>query len=518
MGRFITAWLCLSLFCAHAAAQEEVDPEAVSDASPRATLQRFFEQTRLGHYDEAAKSLDVPAGRSEEAGDLAKRLKAVLDRRLWIELESVSGQTTGDADDKLPPRIEELGRIPGPGGASEPVRLVRTGDGERAVWRFSRATVGRIDDWYFALPDRWFMEKLPPSLLAIGPLDLMWWQWLALPLLAAFSAVIGRVLGWGSRKILLRIADHTSVQWDNALVSRARGPLTLLWAIATAYVLLPRLALLPPAQEIAHAGLKSGVIIAMFWTVLRSIDLAADLITTSESVQSPTARSVLPIAARFAKVGVITMLVIAVLSNFGLPVASLLAGLGVGGVALALAAQKTVENLFGALSIGVDRPFRIGDFIKVGDVQGHVESIGLRSTRIRTPDRTLVTLPNGGLADSRVESIAERDRIRLFSVLALEYSTKEAALRQVLNAIEALLRADVRVFPDSITVRLRALATSALEVEVTACLMTQDYTVFQEWRQETLLTFMGIVERAGASFAYPTQTIHVRGFESARTP
>jgi len=318
--------------------------------------------------------------------------------------------------------------------------------------------------------------------------------------------------------VLLRLADHTSVQWDNALIMRARGPLTLLWGIAIAYFALPRLGLLPPAEALAHSVLKSGVIVALFWAVLRSIDLASDMLSTSEAVQSPTARSVLPIAARLAKVAVFTMLVIAVLSNFGLPVASLLAGLGVGGIALALAAQKTVENLFGAVSIGVDRPFRIGDFVKVGDMLGHVESIGLRSTRIRTLDRTVITLPNGGLADSRVESFAERDRIRLFTVIGLEYGTREATMRTVLTDIETLLRTDVRVFPDSIRVRFIALGASSLDIEVIACMMTSDFNVFQEWRQETLLAIMGIVERAGASFAFPTQTLHIRQPTQARMP
>jgi len=513
MRRLLVTVLC-TFWISHgmpsrALGADDPDAEEVSGDSPRAALQRFFEQTNKGKYGDASVFLDVPPGRIDEAADLTRRLKAVLDRRLWIDPDSVSAQAEGDLEDRLTPRVEELGRIASPNGISEPVRLVRSDVDGRVQWRFSRSTVSRIDGWYQALPDRWFMERLPQRLLQVGPLDLMWWQWLALPVLAVFAGAFGRLFGWLSRKLLLRLADHTSVQWDNALVSRARGPLSLLWAIAVAYFTLPRLALLPPAEALAHAVLKSGVIIAMFWTVLRSIDLASDMLSASEAVQSPTARSVLPIAGRLAKVAVIAMLVIAVLSNFGLPVASLLAGLGVGGIALALAAQKTVENLFGAISIGMDRPFRIGDFVKVGDLQGHVESIGLRSTRIRTLDRTVVTLPNGGLADSRVESLAERDRIRLRTNIGLEYGTKEATMRTVLAEIEDLLRKDVRVFPESITVRFKGLGASSLDIEVSACMMTADNDVFMDWRQETLLTIMGIVERAGASFAFPTQTVHL---------
>ncbi len=509
--------LILHVFCAlwlgsGALAQSErdpdADPDAVSYESPRAALQRFYEHARRGEYQEAATLLDLPQDRTPHAATLARRLQAVLDRKLWIELDSLSGKAEGDINDRLPPRVEELGRIADPKGVAEPVRLVRTNDAQgQARWRFSRATVSRIDGWYLALPDRWFMERLPPVLLGVGPFGLMWWQWLALPVFALLSALAGRVLGWLSRKVLMRIATHTTAEWDNALVLRSRGPLALMWTIAVAYVALPRLALLPPAQELAHALLKSGVVVALFWSVLRSIDLASDIISTNAAVQSPTARSVLPVAARFAKVAVIAMLVIAVLSNFGLPVASLLAGLGVGGIALALAAQKTVENLFGAVSLGVDRVFRIGDFVKVGDILGNVESIGLRSTRIRTLDRTLITLPNGGLADSKVESMAARDRIRLYAVLSFEYGTTEASMRQVLSEIADHLHKDVRVFPDSVLVKLKELAAYSLNVEVAAALMTQDFAVFQAWRQETLLTIMGIVERAGVRFAFPTQTL-----------
>ncbi len=513
MSRLRLGFLCM-LWLDHGAptrafANEDPDAEEVSEESPRAALQRFFDQTNKGRYADASSLLDVPPGQVDEAPDLAQRLKAVLDRRLWLDPDSVSANPEGDLEDRLTSRVEELGRIASPSGVSEPVRLVREDVNGRLQWRFSRSTVSRIDGWYGALPDRWFVERLPPRLLQLGPLDLMWWQWLALPVLALFSAGIGGVFGWLSRKLLLRLAHHTTAQWDNALVSRGQGPLSMLWALAVAYFTLPRLGLLPPAQALAHVALKSGVIVVLFWAVLRSIDLASDMLSTSDAVQSPTARSILPIAARLAKIAVVAMLVIAVLSNFGLPVASLLAGLGVGGVALALAAQKTVENLFGAVSIGVDRPFRIGDLVKVGDLQGHVESIGLRSTRIRTLDRTVVTLPNGGLADSRVESLAERDRICLRTVVGLEYGTKETTIRTVIAEIDDLLRKDVRVFPDSIAVRFKALAAHSLDIEVSACMMTADFDVFQDWRQEILLAIMGIIERVGARFAFPTQTVHL---------
>jgi len=204
---------------------------------------------------------------------------------------------------------------------------------------------------------------------------------------------------------------------------------------------------------------------------------------------------------------------IVILSEFGYPAASLITGLGVGGVALALAAQKTVENLFGSVSIGVDKPFRVGDFVKVEDVAGTVELIGLRSTRIRTLDRTVITIPNGRLADMRIESFAPRDRIRLSFKLGLIYETTAAQMREVLEGIERSLRDHPKIWSDSLVVRFESFGDSSLNIQVMAWFTTSDFNEFQLIRQEVLLQFMDVVEKAGTSFAFPTQTVHLAGDE-----
>jgi len=201
--------------------------------------------------------------------------------------------------------------------------------------------------------------------------------------------------------------------------------------------------------------------------------------------------------------------VTAILSDFGYPVASLVAGLGLGGLALALAAQKTVENLFGAFSIGVDQPFRQGDTIKVDGVLGSVELIGLRSTRIRTLDRTVVTIPNGKLADARVECFAARDRIRMLCTLGLTYSTTAAQMREILAGCEKHLRDHPRVWQDELHVRFVAFADSSLNVEVQAWFDTKDWYEYLRLREDAMLAFVEIVERAGSSFAFPTRTLHL---------
>ncbi len=189
--------------------------------------------------------------------------------------------------------------------------------------------------------------------------------------------------------------------------------------------------------------------------------------------------------------------------------ASLLAGLGIGGIALALAAQKTVENLFGSIAIGVDQPFRVGDFVKVEDVLGTVEAIGMRSTRIRTLDRTVVTIPNGKLSDSKAETFAARDRLRLLVNLGLSYATTEAQLRRVLDEVEAALRARPRIWPDGVSVRFTEFKESSLNVEVMAWFQYTDWGDFTRERQELFLRFMRIVEEAGTSLAFPTRSVQL---------
>jgi MscS family membrane protein len=196
----------------------------------------------------------------------------------------------------------------------------------------------------------------------------------------------------------------------------------------------------------------------------------------------------------------------------------LLAGLGIGGLAVALAAQKTVENLFGAISIGVDQPFREGDFVKIEDFVGTVEAIGLRSTRIRTLDRTLITLPNSKLAEMRLESFAVRDRIRLVCQLGLVYETRAPQLRQIVTDIERCLRTHPKIWPEAVVVRFVGFGASSLNIDVMAWFLTTDWNEFQTIRQNLFLEFMAIVENAGSAFAFPTQTVHVANLADEHPP
>ncbi len=353
-------------------------------------------------------------------------------------------------------------------------------------------------------------DHLPPGLLRLGPLGLHWWQWVALPLAALLAASLGWVAGWLTRRGLGHVAARTEAAWDDLLLERLGPPITLLWALVVASALRPMLALTGGFDDALGRGLKAGFFLAIFWGAFRAIDVAFGVLA-----QAPAARAsaglvgLVPLLRKVAKVSALALGLVAVLTELGFQVTSLLAGLGIGGLALALAAQKTVENLIGSLAIGVDQPFRVGDFIAVDGVLGSVESVGMRSTRIRTLDRTLVTLPNGKLADMRVESFTARDRFRLFVTLGLVQATTSAQMRQVVAGIREVLQAHPTLGPEGPVVRFSNLAASSLEVEVMAWLQARDFDDFCDQRGELYLRFMEVVEAAGSSFAFPTQTVHV---------
>ena len=356
----------------------------------------------------------------------------------------------------------------------------------------------------------WIERHMPAPLLGEGPQGLQWWQWLAIPLFAAVSLGLGAALALLTRRILLQLAARARVAWAGAMVARTSRPLVLLWSIAVFYALRPSLHLGAEASGQIGNLLHAGVYLAVFWAGFRAIDVAFEAAARAPwTAGDASLVGLLPLMRRIAKLVLLAIGLVAVLNELGFQVASLIAGLGIGGIAVALAAQKTVENLFGSIAIGVDQPFRVGDFVRVEDVVGTVEAIGMRSTRIRTLDRTLVTIPNGKLADLKAESFAARDRFRLLANLGLAYTTTAAQVRAVLAGIEGALKSHPRVGSETISVRFTELREYALNVEVMAWLQEADWNSFTADRQELLLRFMAVVEEAGASFAFPTRTVHL---------
>jgi MscS family membrane protein len=488
-------------------------PEVEAPDSPRAAARSFLElTTKKGDYAAAARYLVLPAGEEARGPELARRLRAVLERHLDIHLDALSPASQGSAEDDLPAGVDSVGRVPDGEGGQQPVFMVRTRDAAGPFWAFSRQTVSRVDGWYDALPDRWIRDWLPQPLQRYGPARVMWWQWLALPALAALALAAGRVFGAFSRRLLQRLFRRTPTEWDERLLARTSPALTLLWTVAAAALLLPWLGLRPGADGFVRSLLGAVASIGAFWVLWRAVDVWDQFLHERPWARdNPQARSLLSVTRNLARVFVAVTGLVTTLAAFGYPVATVLAGLGIGGIAVAFGAQKTIENLFGSISLAADQPFRVGDFVRIEDFSGNVERIGMRSTQVRTLDRTLVSIPNGKLAEMRIEDFAARDRIRLSCTVGLVYQTTRPQLERIIAGMEQVLRDHPLIWPDSVVVRFVRFGVSALEIEVMAWFQTSDYNVFRDCQQEVLLGFMRVVEQAGTSFAYPTQTVHVVG-------
>ena len=357
----------------------------------------------------------------------------------------------------------------------------------------------------------WFRAHLPDWLLGKGPWQMEHWQWLGLVVGLVLAWIVGRLAGRLTSWVLRRLVSRTDVTWDDEIVRRLHAPLTFGWTIGIVWTTRSGLDLPEKIHALMGRGLRAAMVLGIFWGLLRAVDVVAAALGHSEwSKSNPSSRSLVHLGGRVAKTLIAAMGVITVVADLGYPVASLIAGLGVGGVALALASQKTVENLFGAFSIGFDQPFRIGDFVRLENMVGTIETLGLRSTRIRTLDRTLVTIPNSALSEMKTESFTARDRIRLACTIGVEYGTTAAQMRQVLEGLGGVLKEHPKFWTEGYMVRFKEFGASSLDIEVMAWFTTADWNEFVAIREEILLSFMEVVEKAGASFAFPSQTVYVR--------
>jgi MscS family membrane protein len=215
--------------------------------------------------------------------------------------------------------------------------------------------------------------------------------------------------------------------------------------------------------------------------------------------------SVLPLVNKVIKIVIFVLMLTTILSNWGYNTTTVLAGVGVGGLAVALAAQKTIENLFGGVAVISDRPVLVGDTCRFGDRTGTVEEIGLRSTRVRTPDRTLVTVPNAQFSSMTLENLSRRDKTWFHPRLSLTRETSPAQIRYLLESISGLLASNSKVDSASPSVRFAAVGAYSLDLDVSAYILTSDDDEFSRVQQELLLRILDAVEAAGTHLALPTQ-------------
>jgi MscS family membrane protein len=521
-------------FRAHAAPTPEPSPTAAETAAPgdeeasrssgpedpfdrgtpRGAMVGYLQACRDGDYERAAQYLDLrrlPASeRATRGPELARHLKVVLDRELWVDVDALSDDPEGDTEDGLPSYRDSAGFIDtSHGPVNVLLQRVPREDGVR-IWELSSATVERIPALYAEFGNGPLEGLLPSWMLELRLLEVALWQWCALLALVLVAAALSWLAVFLVEKGIAPLARRTVTDLDDRVVSATAQPLRLLAALGLFALGTLPLGLAVPVRHFLAEAESALAIVAVTWLLLRLADiLTLVAMRRLEQRGNGTALGVVPIGQKTVKAFVLALAAVAMLDSFGFNVTALLAGLGVGGIAVALAAQKSLENLFGGVTLLADRPVKVGDFCRFGDRVGTVEAVGLRSTRVRTLDRTLVSVPNAQFSTMELENFAARDRIWYHPTLGLRYETTAEQLRFILVEIRRMLYAHPRVTPDPARIRFVGFGAYSLDLEVFAYVDTRDYGEYLEIAEDLNLRIIDLVEAAGSSFAFPSQTLYL---------
>ncbi len=489
-------------------------PDPLNRGTPRGSMYGFLVAARAGEYERAAEFLDLrrlPPEEQARGPELARQFKAALDATLWVDFLTLSDTHDGFGDDGLSPWQDRLGDIQTQEGQVSLLlqRVPREDDGV-PIWKVSSATVARIPELYEEVGPLWLESWLPGVFFDVYVFELALWQWLALAVVALAAAIVSLLLAGTGVRLLGYLLTRGEERLDPRIVRLVQGPVRLAVTVALFALGHRFLALAVPAAEALRLIERLLLVIAAAWLSFRLIDLASlHLRARAERRGNLGVIPVLRPGARFAKVVFVLIGVLGVLGTLGVNISAAVAGLGVGGIAVALAAQKSLENLFGGVTLFADRPVQVGDFFKYGDQVGTVEEIGLRSTRVRTLDRTVVSIPNGEFANLPLENYAVRDRMRLWTLIGVRYETTPDQLRYLLARLREILLAHPRITEDPARVRFVGFGAYSLDLEVFAYANTGDWSEFLQIREDIYLRFMEAVAEAGTGFAFPSNTTYV---------
>jgi MscS family membrane protein len=491
--------------------------------SPQSSVVAFLEAAHAQNYGRALKYLDlrnIPEDqRLADGTQLTRQLEIILDRDTQFDVANQSHDPEGDPSDSLPANRDRVDTFHVNGQTLE-LDLERiTLHSGLSVWVFSSDSVARIPLIAQQTNNSVIERHLPLPLVNWQLIDTPLWRWIGLVLLAfalaALSKALSRSALWLTEEGLRRAAPH----WDLGTLRTFVGPLRLLLSVSLFRAGMEWFA--PSALLRLYLGRTLALLFfwGIFWLCAVIIDaVIRHLRRRLEAKHRAFSYSVLPLAGRVFKIVVLLLVFAAVLSEWGYNTSTLLAGLGIGGVAIALASQKTIENLFGSVSVISDRPVSVGEFCKFGNSMGTVEDIGLRSTTIRTLDRTLVTVPNGSFSTMALENFDRRDKMLFHVTLNLRRDTTPDQMRVLLQAITKLLRNTAKLEAGGLPVRFVGIGSYSLDIEIFAYVRTLDGDEFMKIQQDLFLSIMDAVQAAGTALALPTQASVNYGPEPAPPP
>jgi len=478
--------------------------------TPQDTVRGFLEATALRNYRRAMNYLDLrripEADRAVQGPKLVHHLRVLLDNTVF-DLGALSDDPEGRPETGLPKGRQLVGRVETDKGTfSILLDRVPRDDGV-LIWQFSNVIVSRIPELYRELTYGIVGERLPTFLVETRVFRLALWQWIGFVVLLGLSYLVACLAVRPGLPLARRILIRAGFDVSDPTFGQAISPLRGLIALIVFKLGESSLALPVSVQPIVVRVQKFVLVIVMTWLALRLTEVSSQLVRRRLLRRhEPPNQPVVDFIQRGLKITIAVLAVLMLLEAVGVQVSALIAAIGVGGIGIALAAQRTVENLFGGLAVVGDRPVQEGDFCRFGSQQGTVERIGLWSTRLRTPERSVVTVPNAQFLSLLVENLQERDRMLFNTTLRLRYETSPDQVRWVLVNIRSLLDAHPRIDADSSRVRFSGFGASSLDVELFVYVRTRDNAEFLEVREDLCLRMMDIVAAAGTAFALPAQT------------
>jgi len=476
--------------------------------TPSGAVLGFLHAAQNGDNTIAAQYLQMSAARRQSEGEqLAMQLKFVMDRGTFTGRVDNFTQPEGTPQEGVAPGRQRLGTMSS-GDVEVDLNLVRVSDPNAGkIWLIFSDTLAKVPELYDQVQARQVETRLPQVLVKHQLAGMPLWQWLALVLALPLAAAVGWLV-LALLEIPLRWWARWRGQVEVASWRSVSGPAWLLAGTLTHQVLARYLGMPLLDRHYYFQVTSVALIIGATWILWRFVRWSLRRVRNRALAHGHVGTgSLMLLGERILKAVIFVVGVLAVLGSLGFNMSTALAGLGIGGLAIGFGAQKTIENLFGGVSVLGDEVIRVGDVCRFGDRTGTVEDIGLRSTRVRTDERTLLAIPNGTVATINVENLSRRDKILFQTKLGVRSETTADHLRFVLSEVRRLLYSHPKVESKTVRVRLTDIAGTSLTVEVVSYILTRDFNEFAAVREDLLLRMMEIMEQSGSGLALPSQTL-----------
>ncbi len=485
-------------------------PDPLGRTSPRSTIYRFLEACHKGKYDLAAQYLDLTKlpsqTRASDGPELARQLGQLLDRNPKFEVRKLSDSEEGNTADGLAANVETLAEFDVE-GAAVPLTLQRLDRPPLIhLWLVSSQSVSQIPELAESVEQSSLEKHVPAALVTTTLLGTPVWVWLALVLVAVVLSVTSKWLTRAFIAIAKPITKRYAKSFQTQQLEALTEPLRLVLSVM---VFRACMAFIAPNALLRDEILKLLTLLFMLGAaslLMRLVDVVSDtVISRLDHRERALTYSVFPLGIRFVKILIFCFAVLIVLQQWGYNTNAILAGVGVGGVAVALAAQKTIENLFGGVSLISDRPVLVGDFCQFGGQVGTIEDIGLRSTRIRTLDRTVVTVPNSQFSTMTLENFSKRDRMWFHPTVRLRRDTTPDQVRQMMEAITQILNKHEMVDASGVPLRFSKITDQTLDLDIFAYVLTADFNEYLKVQTQLLLQILEASYKLGIGLAVPLQ-------------